>query len=111
MTLPFTFYWANESETTFNASTMNVFNEDVFSFEIGHDEGQVPTLDIVVRNPHIGLLAPGRKLWVWFAWQSDVSDPLYAGALVPLFFGVLVGVPTDLFKEKVTLKFIARSPN
>jgi hypothetical protein len=110
MTLPFTFYYADESETTFNASTMNVFDEDLFSFVIQHDEGQHPTLDVIVKNPRIGLLAPGRKVWVWFAWQSPADDPTYAGALVPLFFGVLVGVPTNLFQEKVTLQFIARSP-
>ncbi len=68
MTLPFTFYYADESETTFNASTMNVFDEDLFSFVIQHDEGQHPTLDVIVKNPRIGLLAPGRKVWVWFAW-------------------------------------------
>ncbi len=107
--LPFTFYWANESETTFNPSTMNVFNENVFSFAIQHDEGQIPTLDLIVKNPRIGLLAPGRKTWAWLGWQSDASDPNFHGALVPLFFGVLVGVPTSLFQEKVTLQFIARS--
>jgi hypothetical protein len=109
MTLPFTFYWANETETTFNPSTMNVFDENIFSFAIQHDEGQVPTLELIVENPRIGLLAPGRKVWGWLAWQSPASSP-YAGALVPIFFGVLVGVPTSLFKEKVTLQFIARSP-
>ena len=110
MTLPFTFYWANESETTFNASTMNVFDEDIFSFAIQHEEGQHPTMDLIVKNPRIGLLNPGRKVWAWLGWQSDASDPNYHGALVPLFFGVLVGVPTSIFKEKVTLQFIARSP-
>ncbi len=110
MTLPFTFYWANETETTFNPSTMNVFAEDIFSFQIQHDEGQHPTLDVIVKNPRIGLLAPGRKVWAWLGWQSDASDPNYHGALVPIFFGVLVGVPTSLFQEKVTLQFIARSP-
>ena len=106
MTLPFTFYWANENETTFNPSTMNVINEDICSFEVKHDEGQIPTLDIAVRNPRIGLLAPGRKVWAWLAWQGTGA---YTGTLVPLFFGVLVGVPTNLFQEKVTLQFIARS--
>jgi hypothetical protein len=103
MTLPFTFYWANETETAFNPSTMNVFDEEILSFDIKHDEGQVPTFDIVIKNPRIGLLAPGRKVWVWFGWQNGAT-------LVPLFFGVLVGVPTSLFQEKVTLQFIARSP-
>ena len=110
MTLPFTFYWANENETTFNPSTMNVFDEDIFSFSLQHDEGQIPTLDVIVKNPRIGLLAPGRKVWAWLGWQSDAADANYHGALVPLFFGVLVGVPTSLFQEKVTLQFIARSP-
>jgi hypothetical protein len=109
MTLPFTFYWADESETTFNPSTMNVFDEEILSFVVQHDEGQIPTLDIIVRNPRVGLIAPGRKVWAWLAWQSDADDVNYHGALVPIFFGVLVGVPTSLFKEKVTLQFIARS--
>ena len=101
--LPFTFYWADETETTFNSSTMEVFDEDLFSFVIKHDEGQIPTLDLVVENPRIGLLAPGRKVRAWLGWQSE-------SGLIPLFFGVLVGVPTSLFQEKVTLQFIARSP-
>jgi hypothetical protein len=109
MTLPFTFYWALENQTTFNPSTMNVFNEDIASFEIKHDEGQIPTLDIVIKNPRIGLLAPGRRVWAWLGWLSPAAS-IYAGALVPLFFGVLVGVPTSMFAEKVTLQFIARSP-
>jgi hypothetical protein len=109
MTLPFTFYWADEHETTFNASTMNVFDENIFSFNIQHDEGQIPTLEVVIKNPRVGLLAPGRKVWAWFAWQSPASDPVYAGALVPLFFGVLIGIPTSLFQEKITLQFQARS--
>src|ERR1017187_1414490 len=101
--LPFTFYWADETKTTFNSSTMEVFDEDIFSFVIKHDEGQIPTLDLVVENPRIGLLAPGRKVRAWLGWQSE-------SGLIPLFFGVLVGVPTSLFQEKVTLQFIARSP-
>ena len=102
MTLPFTWYWANETETTFDPNTMNVFDENVFSFAIKHDEGQVPTLELIVENPRIGLLAPGRRVWGWLGWQS-------ASGVIPLFFGVLVGVPTSLFQEKVTLQFIARS--
>lgn len=105
MTIPFTFYWANETETTFNPSTMNVLNEEIVTFDIGHEEGQVPTLDIVVKNPRIGLLAPGRKVWAWFGWYNPAHS-----AYEPLFFGVLVGVPTSLFQEKIMLKFIARSP-
>src|ERR1035437_2946794 len=103
MTFPFTFYWAEETETTFNATTMNVLDEEILSFDIKHDEGQIPTLDIIIKNPRIGLLAPGRKVWAWLAWYNGTT-------LVPLFFGVLVSMPTSTFQEKVTLQFIARSP-
>lgn len=99
----FTFAWVNETDTTFNPSTMNVFDENILSFAIKHDEGQIPTLELVIKNPRIGLLAPGRQVWAWFGWQGP-------SGLIPLFFGVLVGVPTSLFKEKITLQFLARSP-
>jgi hypothetical protein len=101
----FTFAWVAEDQTTFDPNTMAVLDEDVFSFEVDHDEGQIPALHLVVRNPRIGLLAPGRNVWAWLGWYNDET-----GHLEPLFFGVLVGVPTSLFKEMVTLQFIARSP-
>jgi hypothetical protein len=82
---------------------MNVFDEDILSFQIKHEEGQVPTLDIKIKNPRAGLLAPGRKVWAWLGWNNN-------GTLVPLFFGVLVAIPTNLFKEVITIQFIARSP-
>lgn len=107
--LPFTFAWVDETATTFDPSTMNVFDETIMSFDIKHDEGQIPTLDMIIKNPRIGLLSPGRKVWGWLAWQSPATHPVYAGALVPLFFGTLVGIPTSLFAEKVTIKMIARS--
>jgi len=101
--LPFTFAWVPENATTFNPSTMNVFDEDIVSFELKHEEGQVPSLDMVIRNPRIGLLNPGRNVWAWLAWDNN-------GTLVPLFFGILVGVPTNLFREKVSIQLVARSP-
>lgn len=100
--LPFTFAWVPEG-TAFNPSTMNVLDEDIVSFEVKHDEGQVPTLNMVIRNPRIGLLNPGRNVWGWFAWDNN-------GTLVPIFFGILVGVPNDLFLEKVSIQLVARSP-
>lgn len=103
---PYYFAWVDETQTTFDPSTMNVFDENVTTFAIKHDEGQIPTLEIGVKNPRIGLLAPGRKVWAWFSWYNPVTS-----AVEPLFFGVLIGVPTSLFQEKVTLQLQARSPN
>lgn len=108
--LPFTFAWVDQGQNSFDPNTMNVFDETILSLEVKHEEGQIPTLDMVIQNPRIGFLNPSRKVWGWLAWQSPASHPVYAGALVPLFFGVLVGIPTSLFQEKITIKMIARSP-
>jgi hypothetical protein len=103
MTLPFTFAWVTENDRTFDPDTMNVFDEEILAFDIKHEEGQVPVLNLKIRNPRIGLISPGRNVWGWFAWQNE-------GHLIPLFFGVLVGTPTSLFQEVVTIQLIARSP-
>jgi hypothetical protein len=100
---PFYFAWVNETDTTFG-SEFEVVDEDIFAFDIKHDEGQCPTLDITIRNPRIGLLNSSRKMWAWLSYQS--AD----GHVHPLFFGVLVGIPSDIFGELVALQFLARSP-
>lgn len=79
-------------------------DEIVFAFDLVHQEGQIPTLSIDVKNPHIGLLAPGRSQWVWLSYQPQT------GAAVPLFNGRLVALPSNLLGEVVTLQFVAR-PN
>ena len=79
------------------------WDEKIIDMDLKHEEGQIPTLDITIKNPRIGLLAPGRYQWAWFAYQSPNQF-----LPIPLFFGELVGVPTNLFAETITLKFIAR---
>src|SRR5882672_12560400 len=78
-------------------------DEEVLSVDIDHSEGNCATLSIELRNPQVGLLAPGRDAWCWLSWQADA-----AAAVVPLFHGRLVSVPADLQGEKITLHFIAR---
>ena len=46
-------------------------------------------------------MAPSRRVWAWLSWQNGAD-------LVPLFYGRLVGVPTDINQELVTLVFTAR---
>jgi len=96
---PFYFAWVASSETTFGPEHWRE-DEDVFSFEIEHAEGEAATLSVQIKNPLVGLLAPGRKTWLWFSW--DDGEHVHA-----LFFGRLISVPDDLFGEVVTLKFIA----
>ena len=191
--LPFLFAWVDPQDDVWDYSMARV-DEEILSIDLKHEEGQIPTLEIEIRNPRIGLLNPSRKQWAWLAYQPpptapgpapflqaddfsglpygygsgsappDLTPPtvegtpeyvvdgyvqpgyqVYDGAMVPLtppvpatpppltspsgqqsytpslyipgttiiplFFGELLGVPTDLFAEKITLKFIARSMN
>lgn len=102
--LPFPFYFAyvDSDAVAFDPTVHNVMDEEIFDFEIKHDEGQVPSLHITIQNPRIGLLNPGRKQWAYLSYQRE-------GSIVPIFFGVLVGIPTDFFGELITLQFNARS--
>ena len=82
------------------------WDESVFSFTCEQSEGDPANLTVVVRRPRnvsgdpIGLLGPGRKIWCWFA--LDCGPSLFK------FRGRLVGVPTSIFEELVTLEFVAR---
>lgn len=102
----FYFAWVDKTETTFVAATHARVDEDVYGFQMTHNEGDFPALDVDVLNPKIGLLAPTRKQWVWLSYER-FSD----GAITPLFFGRLVGVPQSLADTVVRLSFVARPPD
>jgi hypothetical protein len=99
------FAWIDPGETVFGPEHMR-WDEDVFSFTLKQDEGDPASLTVVVRRPRndagdaIGLLGPGRRIWAWFA--------LDCGPDLIRFRGRLVGVPTSIFEELVTLEFVAR---
>ena len=92
----FHFAWVDASETVFGPEHL-VEDEKVLSIAIEHNEGDFPSLSIVLKNPRIGLLAPARKTWAWLSHGGT-----------PLFFGRLVGVPSNINQNAVTLEFIAR---
>jgi hypothetical protein len=97
--VPFYFAWCGEDEE-FGPQHQRE-DEVVFAFDLAHQEGQIPTLSIDIKNPHIGLLAPGRAQWVWLSYQSSLG-------IFPLFYGRLVALPSNLLGEVVTLQFLAR---
>jgi hypothetical protein len=97
---PFYFAWVGDDETTFGEGHLRE-DELIYSARMSHAEGGFAALTLEVRNPHVGLLAPGRKRWAWFAF--DPGD----GA-EPLFFGRLIGLPTNLIGDVITLEFIAK---
>jgi hypothetical protein len=92
----FGFAWVNANETTFGPQHDRM-DEHVFSFDVNHEEGNFASMSCVLKNPRIGFLAPARKVWAWLSMDGE-----------PLFFGRLVGVPSSINKELVTLEFIAR---
>lgn len=100
--MPGPFYLAlvGEGETEFGPEHL-VEHFDILSFAIEHSEGNAAKLTIEVRNPQVGLLAPGRNRWGWF------SGPSVSGT-VPLFFGRLMGIPSNILGEAVTLEFVAK---
>jgi hypothetical protein len=99
------FAWIDQSESIFTSAHMR-WDEQVFSFTLSQDEGDPASLTVAVVRPRntagdpIGLLGPGRKIWCWFA--------LDCGPDLIRFRGRLVGVPTSLFEDLVTLEFVAK---
>lgn len=96
----FYFAWVDPG-TEFDPEVHNVNDEDVFAFQLGHEEGEFAELEVTITNPKVGLLTPGRKQWVMFSYQG-------ASAVYPLFYGRILGVPTNIFGETVTFTFTAR---
>lgn len=76
-------------------------DEQILSIEIAQSEGDAATLRIEIVNPRVGLLATGRQIWAWLAWDSG-------SGVIPLFNGRLLGIPQDLQAETVALQFLAK---
>lgn len=90
------FAWVDPTEDTFGDAHKRE-DEHVYSFRIEHNEGDFAALEVVIENPRVGLLAPSRKVWAWFALGDK-----------PLFFGRLVAMPDDLDGDYLKLSFLAR---
>lgn len=97
----FHFAWVDEG-AEFDPDTMAREDEDVFSFVMRQQEGDFAALEMVIKNPRVGLLAPGRKVWMWLSYSVD------GGEAQPLFYGRLIGIPSNIFDTLVTINFIAR---
>ena len=99
--MPFYFAWVGPSETTFDPAVHNREDEDVFGFTVEHSEGDFAGLEIEIRNPRVGLLAPARKVHAFLSYDTGTE-------IKPLFRGRLVGIPDDINQEIVRLQFTAR---
>ncbi len=108
----YNFAWVDESEP-FGPDVIRR-DEDVFSFKLNQAEGDFATLEVEIVNPRVGLLAVGRKRWVWFSvTQLDEVSASESSeqATLALFKGRIVGLPKDFDGETVSLTFTARPSN
>lgn len=96
----FYFAWV-DAGVAFNPAVHNVEDENIFSFSLQQDEGDFASLTVVIKNPRIGLLNAGRKIWAWFSFDTGSE-------IKPVFFGRLLGLPDNIFDTLITLKFTAR---
>lgn len=96
----FYFAWVDKEDKTFGPEHHRV-DEDVFSLVLVHSEGDFPSVEVDIRNPRMGFLAPSRKQWVWLSYDNGSE-------VTPLFFGRIVGVPQSLQSEVVRVTFVAR---
>jgi hypothetical protein len=97
----FYFAWVDKSETAFGPEHHRN-DEDVFSFNITHAEGDFPAVSVEIINPRVGLLTGGRKQWAWLSYRDS------GGNVTPLFFGRVLGVPQSIHDNLVAIMFVAR---
>lgn len=97
----FYFAWVDPG-TEFDPDVHNVEDENVFSFTLAQVEGDFASLECIIKNPRIGFLNPGRKIWAWFSKSVDGAEA------EPMFFGRLLGIPTNVFDTLVTINMTAR---
>ena len=103
---PFYFAWVDPEETAFDPDAHNREDEQIVQFSCEHTEGDFAALSIDIKNRRdgLGLLRASHKKWAWLSWYNGSE-------IVPLFFGRMIGAPTNINKEVVTLQLIARPAN
>lgn len=96
------FYLALVDEgTPFNPDVHNVEDEVVFAFDLDQTEGEFAGLELEIKNPKKGILNATRKQWAHFSYDNGATR-------VHLFYGRIVGVPSDIQNETISVSFVAK---
>ena len=56
---PWYFAYVNQG-TAFNAAVHNVEDEEIYTIDLDHSEGDFCAIELTLKNPRVGLLAAGR---------------------------------------------------
>jgi hypothetical protein len=112
---PINVYLATQGETTFDPGHMATRDLDVLTWDLTHEEGQIPTLELILRRPgwpgqSTGPNAPEMPTWIWFSYNPSPDSVFYPGP-VPLFYGIRIAIPGGTNKETVRLRYQSRSVN
>src|SRR5690606_35108731 len=99
---PFYFRWSDSTDHPWEPSYA-VEDEDDYSFDLTHSAGDFPVLEVLIRNPKVGLLANSRQQWAWLSYQKPGE-----GSATPLFFGRILGVPQSIQNDLIRVTFVAR---
>ena len=70
---PFYWAWVDATETTFTTDHVRE-DETLFGFAVSQSEGEFAALSLELKNPRVGLLSPGRKVWGWLSWDNGSAD-------------------------------------
>jgi hypothetical protein len=93
---PYYLALSTADEPEFGAEHLR-YDEYVFSFSLRQEEGDFAILSLEIRNPYSGLYAPGQKIYCWFAKDGQ-----------ELFRGRMIGIPSSLLGEIITIEFTSR---
>jgi hypothetical protein len=99
----FYFTWVGPG-VTFDPTTHAVKSLVPFNFTISQQEGEAAHLSIDIVNDGSGLLNGSHPDWAFLSWDNG-SGP------APLFYGRLLGVPSGVQGEVITIEFDARPDN
>jgi hypothetical protein len=89
------FAWVGPEES-FLGSIHGREDERIFHLEIGQKEGAYARARVVIQNPGYGLLWPSHKQHAFISFDGDL-----------VFRGRLIGMPSQIDGELVTLDFTA----
>lgn len=100
------YFAAVDPGTVYDDLIHSVEDEIVLNLRISQAEGEFARAEVEIENPGEGLLNPLRKKRCFISIENpDVGTPKL------IFAGRILGYPTDITKETVTLEYVAQPEN
>lgn len=90
-----------DASDVFDQDVHNVEDLQVFDLKISQSEGEFSRAQLEIPNPGTGLLSSTRKQYIFISCDFN-------GDVIPLFAGRVVGFPTDLTQETITVEYVAQ---